>query len=989
MIQIRLNRKRNYISAAVIAFLLVAAIVIPQLKSSYAGAAGETFTGSATFSGQAGVPIHITNLQLNATGNPTLPVKLQVSTGALALGSTTGLTFTGSQSGRTLEFSGTKNDINAALLTLTYQRSTVGSSSIEVSLIGAGEIYNPTNGHLYEFINNELDWDGARAEAIATSKNGAQGYLATITSAEENEFVSSRLTGEGWMGAGDFGSGDEDEGDWKWVGGPENGTSFWSGLGLADGGAPVGGRYSNWNDGEPNNAGNEDCAQYLSGNGGWWNDLPCSGLALTSYAIEYGAPGNLPSVAFKDITVNAQPVSFAGGNGTVQAPYQITDCQRLQGVSQNLSANYVLTANVDCSETIGWNGGAGFDPIGNDGAPFTGTFNGQGYAIDALHIIRADDLQYTNSTFEPETNEDNVGFFGRTQNATIQNFNITNSKIKGFQFVGGIIGYMDGGTLANVTFNIGVADNSCDPGLCVWARYGYEGGGLVGHLESGTVSNSRTAGPVKGSGTVIGGLVGMMVGGTLQDSSSSSNTDGGTFIGGAIGMMLGGTATRVHVSGAVDANLIENYKDGKYAGGFVGSVEGGVISQSYATGNVIAEAGVAGGFAGTLMSNANNSITDSYSTGSVSSVDGEKIGGFVGEMYEGIINRAYASGSVSANGNTGGFAGNVYNGSTISNSFAVGSTDSDNGATGGFFAETPQSVIFTDNFYDVTRTGQSGCDGGVTVGCTGVNASSSQPNYFIDLRNNPFTRSGTAIWNNATVWYFDAVNLPVLRLGNTTPSVVMVDDDNDGISAAIENAAPNGGDANYDGTLDSEQANVASFVNPVTNTYTVLAVDDECAIQAISAADESTKAALDPDYTYPAGLVSYTVDCGTPGFTANVSVYFYGFSADSFVVRKYNSSTEAYASITGTAITTAVNYTRVSYSITDGGILDEDGVADGVIVDPVGLAVPFDAAATPGVPNTGVQILGNAFTQLAFMVGGVVAVLLSAVGIQHAAKRRN
>ncbi|XP_078671138.1 uncharacterized protein LOC144911186 [Branchiostoma floridae x Branchiostoma belcheri] len=36
------------------------------------------------------------------------------------------------------------------------------------------------------------------------------------------------------------------------------------------------GSYNNWNPGEPNNVGNEDCATLLPGSGGKWNDLSCS-----------------------------------------------------------------------------------------------------------------------------------------------------------------------------------------------------------------------------------------------------------------------------------------------------------------------------------------------------------------------------------------------------------------------------------------------------------------------------------------------------------------------------------------------------------------------------------------------------------------------------------------------------------------------------------------------------------------------------------------
>jgi len=58
----------------------------------------------------------------------------------------------------------------------------------------------------------------------------------------------------------------------------------------------------------------------------------------------------------------------------------------LQGIEGNLSGNYVLGSNINASPTSTWNGGAGFAPIGNSTAGFTGIFDGLGHAISNLTI---------------------------------------------------------------------------------------------------------------------------------------------------------------------------------------------------------------------------------------------------------------------------------------------------------------------------------------------------------------------------------------------------------------------------------------------------------------------------------------------------------------------------------------------------------------------------------------------------------------------------
>lgn len=130
------------------------------------------------------------------------------------------------------------------------------------------------NGHYYEYIGGGFSWQDARAAASASSFGGQQGYLVTITSAEENTFLAGLTSSIAWTGGSDEGT----EGTWLWMDGPEAGTAFWI-NGVTQ-------TYSNWNNGEPNNAGNEDYLHFNFGGSGGWNDVyPTYG---SGYIVEYG-----------------------------------------------------------------------------------------------------------------------------------------------------------------------------------------------------------------------------------------------------------------------------------------------------------------------------------------------------------------------------------------------------------------------------------------------------------------------------------------------------------------------------------------------------------------------------------------------------------------------------------------------------------------------------------------------------------------------------
>jgi hypothetical protein len=167
---------------------------------------------------------------------------------------------------------------------------------------------NPENNHFYQFVDsNGIRWTDANTAASGLNYFGLTGYLATITSATEQQFIDATIQGNGWIGASDAAT----EGDWKWVTGPENGQSFWSGN---VNGSRVNNSYTNWNDdkgGEPNNSGTGENYGHVIGDTrilkadgtpalGKWNDLAevrsDDEYTPKGYIIEYGGLAGDPAL---------------------------------------------------------------------------------------------------------------------------------------------------------------------------------------------------------------------------------------------------------------------------------------------------------------------------------------------------------------------------------------------------------------------------------------------------------------------------------------------------------------------------------------------------------------------------------------------------------------------------------------------------------------------------------------------------------------------
>ena len=305
-------------------------------------------------------------------------------------------------------------------------------------------------------------------------------------------------------------------------------------------------------------------------------DTPPEAFTLTAEADGYEQTEE--SVAFdEELSVDfALNPGFAGGTGTADDPFQIATADHLQNVQAFLEKHFLLTQDIDASETAAWNEGQGFDPIGfidgTDEQPFTGTFDGNGHTISGLTIDR------------PDT--DGVGLFGLVAGGTIESVRLTDTAVTGNWAVGGLIGRSDSSSVVRAA----QAD-----GALAGERWV---GGLIG-LTGGSVDESDAEGTATGRARV-GGLVGANTG-TITASRAAATVLGTANVGGLAGGNTG-TIRAAYARGDVAADDVG-------AGGLVGRNFEGTIEETYATGAVSASDN-AGGLVGENLED--RVLTDSH-----------------------------------------------------------------------------------------------------------------------------------------------------------------------------------------------------------------------------------------------------------------------------------------------------------------------------------------------------------------------------------------
>lgn len=296
--------------------------------------------------------------------------------------------------------------------------------------------------------------------------------------------------------------------------------------------------------------------------------LPADFFTVAGAAyVTHGVGSGVVTATFPETT------EFAGGSGAEGDPWLISNAYHLANIRGGyLGACFELTGDIDLTDYLGedgpgYNKGAGWEPIGpaKNEAAFRGKFNGNGYRISGLWMVRPI--------------RDNVGLFGFvTKGAVIENLGVEADISGGRSSTGGLAGYSRGIITACAV------SGTVDIGGGGGADQEYTGG-LVGYNE-GIISGGHNGAAVKGK-TNTGGVAGRN-NGLIENSYNTGGVTAEKFTGGLVGY-------NTSVAGIVYGYSTGYVRGGADTGGLVGKNYQGRIENSFWDKDTSGCAGSSGG----------------------------------------------------------------------------------------------------------------------------------------------------------------------------------------------------------------------------------------------------------------------------------------------------------------------------------------------------------------------------------------------------------
>ena len=176
----------------------------------------------------------------------------------------------------------------------------------------------------------------------------------------------------------------------------------------------------------------------------------------------------------------------------------ITTAEELVGMADDLTADYVLDADIDLAG-IAWTPIGTYKPSGESAeeqeipasdAAFTGTFDGQGHTIRNLTITGQDGIA--------------VGLFGCIANTEVGNFTLENASTEGTVMVADAVGY----SYTSTVHDIHLINGKVTVYASEMSAEGMYGGIVGAGMSSRIIDCSADAEIVIPDGTANAGIVG-------------------------------------------------------------------------------------------------------------------------------------------------------------------------------------------------------------------------------------------------------------------------------------------------------------------------------------------------------------------------------------------------------------------------------------------------------------------------------------------------
>ena len=313
-------------------------------------------------------------------------------------------------------------------------------------------------------------------------------------------------------------------------------------------------------------------------------------------------------LALQAMAAPAQRFSFAGGTGDREDPYQIETVEQLQAIGENLSASYVLIADIDAGSVEAWQPIGTLVPIDEEGETpnpeyaFTGTFDGGGHVISNLNAVGTDmlgglfgvvaDAEISNVTFENLEVEGTVmvGAIGYAYHSTIDNVNVCKAEVRGIdgtatlESPANMLAALVGASMDSTYVNCDISDATVtvegnpNAEAVFYSAHdcGILGGGFEGcSMSDCTVSDSSIA--VNGDYCFgIGGMNGCLMTGDYYRNCEISNVsvtvgNWADLTGGAVGYTGNMNGAVTDVANVMTAGVTVRVGDNSYrVGGLIG-----------------------------------------------------------------------------------------------------------------------------------------------------------------------------------------------------------------------------------------------------------------------------------------------------------------------------------------------------------------------------------------------------------------------------------